>query len=142
MSGGQIAALIAAGAFLLLVLLLAVPIIKLGRTVDATTRAVNQVADRVDPILADTHNTVLQLNASLAGVNQQLEKVDTLTDHVSSITGNVSAVTSLVSAAVASPLVKAASFAYGLRKAVKGRRKSDEDKAVRAKVKAARGGKG
>ena len=34
MSAGQIAALVAAGAFVVLVLLLAVPLLKLGRTLD------------------------------------------------------------------------------------------------------------
>ena len=38
MDAGEIAGLIAAGAFLMLVLVLAVPILKLGRTVDAATR--------------------------------------------------------------------------------------------------------
>ncbi|HJP74678.1 MAG TPA: DUF948 domain-containing protein, partial [Pseudonocardiaceae bacterium] len=37
MSAGQIAGLVAAGAFLLLVLLAAVPLIKLGRTLDEAT---------------------------------------------------------------------------------------------------------
>ena len=37
MSGGEIAALIAAGAFVLLVLLLAVPLFKLGHTLDEAT---------------------------------------------------------------------------------------------------------
>ena len=43
MSGGEIAALIAAGAFLMLVLVLAVPILRLRHTVDATTRMITDV---------------------------------------------------------------------------------------------------
>ena len=56
MSAGQIAALIAAGAFVLLVLLLAVPLIKLGRTLDEATLAIRKTHEGADPLLvgADT----------------------------------------------------------------------------------------
>ena len=46
MSAGEIAGLIAAGAFLMLVLVLAVPILRLRHTVDAATRAINDLNDR------------------------------------------------------------------------------------------------
>ena len=45
MSAGQIAALIAAGAFVVLVGLLAVPLIKLGRTLDEATLAIRKASD-------------------------------------------------------------------------------------------------
>ncbi len=53
MSGGEIAALIAAIAFVLLVLLLAVPLLKLGRTLDEATLAVRKTHDGVGPLLTD-----------------------------------------------------------------------------------------
>ena len=46
MDAGEIAGLIAAGAFLMLVIVLAVPILKLGRTVDAATRAITDLTVR------------------------------------------------------------------------------------------------
>ena len=49
MDAGEIAALIAAGAFLMLVLVLAVPILRLRHTVDAATRAINDLNDRTGP---------------------------------------------------------------------------------------------
>ena len=45
MSGGEIAGLIAAGAFVLLVVLIAVPLLKLGRTLDETTLTIRQVRE-------------------------------------------------------------------------------------------------
>ena len=52
MSAGQIAALVAAGAFVVLVLLLAVPLLKLGRTLDEATTAIRKAQlDSVSPPL-------------------------------------------------------------------------------------------
>lgn len=139
MTVGEIAGLIAAGAFLLLVGALAVPILKLGRTVDAATRAITEITDQAVPILASAQVTLDGVNEALGGVNQQLEKVDTLTGHVSTMTGNVSTLTSLFAATLGSPLVKAAAFSYGLRSAVTSRRKAATEREVRGELKARRG---
>ena len=69
MSGGEIAALIAAGAFVLLVLLLAVPLFKLGRTLDEATLTIRQTREGTGPLLAGAQIT-------LNGVNEQLEEVE------------------------------------------------------------------
>jgi uncharacterized protein YoxC len=122
-SGGQIAALIAAGAFLLLVGILAVPLLKLGRTVDAATEAINRITDRTDPVLVELQTTVRGLNQTLAGVNHQLDKVDTITDYAQTVGGNVSALASVFTNTVGTPLIKAAGLVYGLRKAVSRRKK-------------------
>lgn len=128
-SGGQIAALIAAGAFLLLVGVLAVPLLKLGKTVDATTEAINRVTDRADPILVELHTTVLKVNDSLTGVNHQLAKVDTITENAAAVTGNVSALASLFTNTVGGPLIKVAGLAYGVRKAFADRKGSGKHSA-------------
>jgi uncharacterized protein YoxC len=142
MDAGEIAGLIAAGAFLMLVIVLAVPILKLGRTVDAATRAINDVTDRTGPLLGDVNDTVKgvntalsQVQVSLDGVNVQLERVDTITGHAAHITANIANLSTVVAAAAANPLIKVASFGYGLRKAASARRKADEDREVRATLK-------
>ncbi len=68
MSGGAIAALIAAGAFVVLVLLLAVPLLKVGRTLDEATLAIRKTHDGVGPLLADAQQTVEALNTQLVQV--------------------------------------------------------------------------
>lgn len=118
MSGGQIAALIAAGAFVLLVLLLAVPLLKLGRTLDEATLAVRKAADGATPLLADAQQTLTQLNA-------QLVHVEGIAKNVNSMTTNVAALTSVVSSTLGSPLIKAAAFSYGVRKTVAQRRDAE-----------------
>jgi uncharacterized protein YoxC len=142
MDAGEIAGLIAAGAFLMLVIVLAVPILKLGRTVDAATRAIDDMNDRSGPLLADVNDTVKNVNValgqvqvSLDGVNVQLAKVDTITEHAAHVSANVANLSTVVAAAAANPLVKVASFGYGLRKAVANRRRADEDREVRTTIK-------
>ena len=142
MDAGQIAGLIAAGAFLMLVLVLAVPILKLGRTVDAATRAINDVTDRTGPLLTDVNETVRNVNTalgqvqvSLDGVNVQLAKVDTITEHAAHVTANVANLSTVVAAAAANPLIKVASFGYGLRKTVAARRSAEESREVRETLK-------
>jgi uncharacterized protein YoxC len=145
MSGGQIAALIAAGAFLMLVLVLAVPILRLRRTVDAATRTLDAVGERVGPLLADVNTTVsnvnealVQVHTSLDGVNLQLARLDTITGHVQSVTANVANLATVVTAATANPMVKVAAFAYGVRKATAQRRHAEEERDVRETLKAQR----
>ena len=147
MDAGEIAGLIAAGAFLMLVVVLAVPILKLGRTVDAATRSINDLTDRTGPLLSDVNDTVRNVNTalgqvhvSLDGVNVQLAKVDTITEHAAHVTANVANLSTVVAAAAANPLIKVASFGYGLRKAASARRRADEDRAVRAELKQRRRG--
>jgi uncharacterized protein YoxC len=139
---GEVAWLIVAGAFLMLVLVLAVPILRLRHTVDAATRAINDLNDRTAPLLGNVNSTIENVNTSLDqvhitldGVNVQLAKLDTMTSHVQTVTANVANLATLVSAAAANPLVKVAAFSYGVRKAAAARRHADQDREVRAALK-------
>ena len=110
MSGSDIAGLIAAGVFAVLVALLAVPIIKLGRVFDELRRSIRSLSDGATPLMDEVTSTV-------STTHEQLKKVDGIASHVSDATANVSALSSLVAATVGSPLVKVASFSYGVRAA-------------------------
>ncbi|MQA26808.1 MAG: DUF948 domain-containing protein [Micromonosporaceae bacterium] len=145
MSVGEIAALIAAAAFLLLVGVIAVPVLRLRHTVDAATRAINETVDRTGPTLDKLDFTLAQVNTalgqvhqSLDSVNLQLVRVDAITGHAQQVTGTVANLATVIGAASASPLVKAAAFGYGVRKAVKTRRHADEERDVRDRLKAER----
>src|SRR4051794_15436559 len=132
MSGGEIAALIAAGAFVLLVLLMAVPLLKLGRTLDEATLAVRTTRDGVGPLLTDAQQT-------LESVNQQLVQLEGIATNVNSMTTNVAAMTSVMSSTLGSPMIKAAAFTYGVRKTVAERRDSDALRRARRKRRTDRG---
>jgi uncharacterized protein YoxC len=114
-SGGAIAALIAAGAFVLLVLFVAYPLLKLGRTLDEATLAIRATREGAAPLLNQAQDTMTQ-------VNSQLDHVEGIAKNVNSMTTNVSALTSVVSSTLGSPLIKAAAFSYGVRKTVHDRR--------------------
>jgi uncharacterized protein YoxC len=142
MDGGDVAALIAALAFLMLVCVLAVPILRLRRTIDAATRAIDDLNDRTGPLLTNLTGTVENVNTalgqvqvSLDGVNVQLAKIDTMTSHAQNVTANVANLATVVSAAAANPLVKVASFGYGIRKAAAARRHAESERDVRAALK-------
>lgn len=142
MSLGGIAALVASGAFLMLVLVIAVPILRLRHTVDAATRALRDVADQTTPMLASVNTTIDNVNVALTqahttldGVNLQLTRLDTITDNLAHVSANVSNLSTVVTAAAANPLVKVAAFGYGLRRTVSDRRKGAEESEVRETLK-------
>lgn len=131
MSGGEIAALVAAIGFVVLVAVLAVPILKLRRTVDETTRLVAGINERALPLLAD-------LDVTLNQVNGQLQRVDAITSNAQTVSNNAAAVSSLFAATLGGPLVRVAALSYGVRKAVTARRRNELQRRVSQEMKAER----
>jgi len=115
MSGGDIAGIIAASGFVLLVLFIGVPLVKLGRVLDETRESLRNISEEVTPLLSELTDTV-------QATNNQLAKVDVITENVSEVTGNVSALVSLFSSAVGSPLMKIAGIANGVRSILKSKK--------------------
>lgn len=135
MSGGAIAALVAAIAFVLLVLLFAIPLLKLGRMLDEATLAIRKTHEGATPLFGDAQTTLAQVNA-------QLDQVEGITKNVNAMTTNAAAVTSIVSSTIGSPMIKAAAFTYGVRKTVNDRRDADAVKDARRRHRARRRGGG
>lgn len=131
MSAGEIAGLIAAAALVLLVGLLAIPLLKLGRTLDETSRLVRGVTDGTVPLLSEVTTTVTSANA-------QLVRVDAITSNAQTVTTNAAALSGLVAATVGGPLVRVAAFTYGVRKALSARRTADVQKQVKSQLRTAR----
>lgn len=109
MNIGDIAGIVAAVAFLLLVAFLAVPLIKMGRVLDAATDSVREVTSHTLPVIDEAA-------ATIAAGNAQIAKVDAVTTAASEVSQNVSAVTTLVSATVGGPLIKVAAFSHAVRR--------------------------
>ena len=134
MTGGDIAGLIAAGVFAVLVVLLAVPILKLGRVFDELRILIRDLNDETEPLLEEVTRTV-------ATTNSQLEKVDVITDSVSDASASMSAMTSLVASTVGQPIIKTAAFSSGVRRAFSGdavRARREERRRAREAEQAAR----
>lgn len=142
---GGIAALVASGGFFVLVLVLAVPILRVRHTIDAATGALRDAADQTTPMLERVNTTIdnvnvalNQVHTTLDGVNMQLARIDTITENVSHVSANVANLSTVVSAAAANPLVKVAAFGYGVRKAAANRRAAADEAEVREQIKQSR----
>jgi uncharacterized protein YoxC len=118
MNLGDIAGLIAAIAFVALVGLLAVPVIRLGGVLREARESVRDLTEHTLPILDEAATTV-------EGANAQLAKVDTITTAAADVTQNVSALTALFSATLGGPLIRLAAFTYGVRSTWAKRSKKD-----------------
>src|SRR4051794_13272929 len=114
MSAGNWIGLFAVVVFLLLVLFLAYPLIRLGKVFDQTAVSVRELTDSTLPLLTEVTTTVNE-------TNHQLVKVDTITTNVAQVSTNVSALTALFAATLGSPVVKVAAFSYGVRQAFHGK---------------------
>jgi uncharacterized protein YoxC len=106
MSGGELAAVIAAGALALLVIFLAVPLLKLGKLLDETTATVKEINDNLPPLLSGLNETIDQ-------TNKQLAKVDVITTNSADVSANVQSLAAVFSASVGSPLLKLAGYLKG-----------------------------
>ena len=127
MSVGDVAGLIAAIAFAVLVLATAVPLLKLGSLIGKLQNDV--VLKQVVPLLGQTQATVEHVNTNLANA-------ETLTTNAADITTNARALATAFSATLGGPLVKAAAFSYAVRRAVSKRDKAEVDAEVRSARKA------
>ncbi|WP_291054950.1 DUF948 domain-containing protein [Herbiconiux sp.] len=108
MTGGDIAGLICAGVFAVLVGLIAIPLVKLGGVFDQTRDSIKDVSDGITPILAESTVTVQE-------ANKQLARVDVITRNVEEVTGNVSSLVALFAASVGGPLIRLAGFSAAVR---------------------------
>lgn len=112
LTGGQLAGLIVAVFWAVLVAFIALTLLKLSRLLGEAGKVVREIGDQAAPLLDDMTRTVQR-------ANEQLGRTDVITKQVAGVTQNVSAVTTVMTSVVGGPLVKAAAFSYGVRKALK-----------------------
>ena len=124
MSPGEIAGLIVAIAWAVLVLFLAYVLVKLGGALKELTRVVGEVGDNTVPVLMEVTTTVATTNVTLGSVEE-------ITSNVSSITRNAKALTSIATVGMGNPLIKAVSFSYGVRRAMGGKKQRELQKRVK-----------
>jgi predicted PurR-regulated permease PerM len=131
LSGGEVAGLIVAVFWAVLVCFLAYVLVKVGQVLKEAARLVSGMTEQTLPLLGEVTTTVSTTNA-------QLVRVDTITSNVQSITTNASALTSVFAATLGGPLIKAAAFSYGVRRALRDRHRQDVTKRVQSELKAER----
>ena len=128
MTVGEIDGLIAAFAFVLLVGMCVVPLLKLSKLLDELIGAVKDVNSATAPILSELHETVEAANAGLdrlGGVTSEVEKVTAdvakVSGHASMVVENTATLSSIWLAAFGRPLIALASALHGFRVALAGK---------------------
>ncbi|WP_374773128.1 DUF948 domain-containing protein [Streptomyces sp. NBC_01310] len=111
MSGVEVAGIIVAVFWAILISFLAVALVRLAQVLKAATKLVADVTDQAVPLLAEASTTV-------RSARTQLDRVDAIASDVQEVTSNASALSSTVATAFGGPLVKVAAFGYGVRKAL------------------------
>lgn len=116
LTGGEVAALVAAVVWAVLATFICVALVKLIKLINAATVVVSELGDRTPPLMDDVAATVERANTSL-------ERVEEITANAQATTEDVATMTALTRSVVTGPLVRAASLSYGVRR-VLGRRRA------------------
>ncbi|MDH6227920.1 MULTISPECIES: DUF948 domain-containing protein [Streptomyces] len=111
MSGGEVAGILVAVFWAILVSFLAVALVRLAQTLRATTKLVADVTEQAVPLLADASRAV-------RSAQTQIDRVDAIASDVQEVTSNASALSTTVASTFGGPLVKVAAFGYGVRRAL------------------------
>lgn len=115
----NIPALIAAIAFAILVIMLAVPLWKLGKVFDELRGSVKEVTN-------GAQGTISEATKTIAGANAQLDKVDAITTSTAQVAQDISALSTLMSATVATPFIKVAAFSHATRRFFSSKKKDNQ----------------
>jgi hypothetical protein len=108
LSGGDIALIVLASFWGLLVLFLCVVLLNTFRVLESTKMLIDSTREETVPLLREVRTSVEK-------TNREIDRVDELLIKVNGIAGKVERVTGLVGEAAASPLMKLISLGAGIR---------------------------
>jgi hypothetical protein len=111
-SASDLAATIVAAASVVAVVLLAVGVVALLRTLRALREIAHLLRTETVPVLDDLRDTV-------DAANGEIERLDRLVTTAESVTGTVDSASRLAYIAMANPLIKGVAFASGTAKAAR-----------------------
>jgi uncharacterized protein DUF948 len=117
-SGGAVAAIIAAAFWALLVLFLALVMVNVFRLLESTKMLVDGIREQTVPMLGEVTTTV-------SSVNKELDRVDGLMESAGKMAKSAERITAVVEQTVNNPLIKVAAFAAGASRALRRVRKED-----------------
>jgi uncharacterized protein YoxC len=125
MNAGQLAALIAAVSWAVLVCAVVYVLARLARLISAATRAVTGYRDHAEDLMARAQAAVDRTNEQLAATDAITSSMDQVTANMAELSGHVSDLAGVaggISAAFGTPLMKLSATAFGIRRAVAIRR--------------------
>ncbi len=118
MTAVDLAAVIVSIAAVAGVVLLAVGLVTMRRTLAVLRAGIDELRRETLPVVAD-------LQASVDHVNRQLERIDDVVSSVRSVSGTVDAASRLAYITLANPVIKAVALGAGTAKAARSLRQRD-----------------
>jgi uncharacterized protein YoxC len=109
LTGGDIALIVLACGWVVLVLALAVVLLNTFRLLESTKMIIDSIREETIPLLREVKTTIEK-------TNREIDRVDTMLESATSIVGRIEKLTGLVEEAASSPLVKVISMASGVRR--------------------------
>ncbi|MEU6724334.1 DUF948 domain-containing protein [Nonomuraea wenchangensis] len=134
LTAGEVAGLIAATGWVVLVCVLAMVLVKLARLLKETTKAVTELNNRLTPLLDDVSLTVNE-------TNRQLMAVEAIAKDVKQVSGHAARLSAVTDTMFTGPLIKVSSLGYGVRRAIEARRPVRRGGSVNGSVNGARPGR-
>jgi uncharacterized protein YoxC len=117
LTAGQVAGLIVAVFWAILVCFLVMVLVKVARLLTETTKLVSELTDRVVPLLEDASDTV-------AETNRRLIALESITTDVKQVSDQLAKFSGIAGTLVTGPLIKMSALGHGVRRAVESRRGS------------------
>ncbi|NUW45650.1 DUF948 domain-containing protein [Nonomuraea rhodomycinica] len=115
LTAGEVAGLIAATGWIVLVCVLTLVLVRLARLLTETTRAVSDLSSRVAPLLDDVSVTVNE-------TNRQLVAVEAIAQDLKQVSGHAAKLSAVTQTIFTGPLIKVSSLVHGVRRAIEARR--------------------
>jgi uncharacterized protein YoxC len=109
LNGGDLALIILAAFWGVLVLALCVVLLNTFRVLESTKMTIDAMREETVPLLREVKSSVEKMN-------REIDRVDTMLESGTQIVGRVERLTGIVEEAASSPLVKLISLGAGLRK--------------------------
>ncbi|TDE59295.1 DUF948 domain-containing protein [Nonomuraea mesophila] len=114
LTAGEVAGLIAATGWIVLVCVLVMVLVKVARLLTETTKAVSDLNNRLTPLLDDMSVTVNE-------TNRQLVAVEAIARDVKQVSGHAAKLSAVTQTIFTGPLIKVSSLGYGVRRAIEAR---------------------
>lgn len=127
MSGAQIVGLVFAVFVVVGALFLALVLMRVTELLLTLKRSLTTITDAALPLIEQAEQAAETGNAGMV-------KVAAITENLQELTENVGAVTAAAGAVAGGPLVKTASFSYGVRRVITSRRQPDRAKQVKREL--------
>lgn len=111
LTAGELAGLVIAIFWAILVCFMVVVLVRLARLLTETRKSVAELSDRIAPLLDDMSQTVSE-------ANRRLVAAEAITDNMRDVSGNMVRITAVASTLFAGPVLKISAFRDGFRLAL------------------------